>query len=583
MKTKRVKLQKRSYLFGIAGMAIGLAYASYFLFMADAYAIANIILAPILLGTVALYIGRGEEQARSHTQELEDSRQHFSSLANRAIKKKDWQASIFDPAVPNCWEVMDCAESVCPSYGKKHEKCWLTAGTYCHGKIQGKFATKIGDCSSCEVYQGFVGEDAIMEIGEVFNNLIWVLNENDELLKAANRELTASNQELKILHEQALERSETDSLTGLRNHGHFHFQLAKEIERSKRYERPLSLLMLDLDNFKQVNDIYGHPKGDAVLREVGTFLKNEIRAIDYAARYGGEEFMVIMPECKGTDAANMADRLRLELKSIAEKVDLPLEQVGASFGVADYPDCGLDEASLVSAADAALLFSKRKGRNRVAYFRDLSDTELESGDVELLHNRLEGASMTTISALVDAVNSMDNYAGENLGLARIAGKIAAGLDMERDQTGILVLATQLHDVGKIGVPGSILGKTGKLQPDELALVKQHPEMGTRIVQEVEHLKGLVSGILYHHEKWDGTGYPEGLKGEKIPIIARVVGILDAYRAMRCDRPYRDALSMEQTLNELRKGAGSQFDPVLVQQFIKLCRDEMDEMPGERSA
>jgi diguanylate cyclase (GGDEF)-like protein len=335
--------------------------------------------------------------------------------------------------------------------------------------------------------------------------------------------------------------------------------------------------MIDLDYFKRVNDKFGHQKGDAVLRRIGKLFREALRDVDYVARYGGEEFVIIMPELVAEDAMVAAERLRGQVKEqIAADVDLPQKYIGASFGIADFPQCASDGDSLISAADSALLFAKRKGRNRVAYFRDLSGTELNEEDIDRLNSRLEGVGLRTIAALAEAVDSSEQYTSEQRDrLAGVAEKMAKQLNMDTEKVEALNLATRLHDIGKVGVPGSILKKKDKLSPEELAQVQQHPEIGQKILREAEKVQDLISAILYHHERWDGKGYPEQLKGDEIPVMARIVGILDAYRAMISDRPYREALTLEKAAAELRKGAGSQFDPQLVELFIKAIASEED--------
>lgn len=505
--------------------------------------------------------------------ELEAAKSRFSDLAATAISQRDWDISMQDTHIPTCWEVKDCGRDECPCFGKEKIRCWLVDGTYCGGEIQENFARKVCNCSRCEVYKKAVECDPINEIGENFNNLMWAVKEREEELSEAKNELHQQYTQLKELQRQTKEASVTDTLTGLRNHGHFQQHLEAEVKRAERYSRPLSLVMLDLDFFKSINDKCGHQKGDRVLSGVGRFLDGAIRDVDYAARYGGEEFVVVMPETDGDSARAVAERLRTGMKQIAVDVGLPEECVAGSFGVADLPACASDASSLLAAADSALLFSKSQGRDRVAYFRDLSDTQLQDRDLEGLNSRFESANMHTICSLAEAVAARDYYAGaETNNLSAVAAAMAAELGMEQNQAEILVLATALHDIGKIGVPDSVLNKKDKLEPDEIEMVQQHPEMGRKIMQEaqqIQEIQELVSAILYHHERWDGKGYPEGLKGEEIPLMARIVGVFDAYRAMAADRPYRKALPTDQIVRELRKGAGGQFDPELVEVFINI--------------
>ncbi|MBI5871222.1 MAG: diguanylate cyclase [Actinobacteria bacterium] len=567
--------------YGIAGAAAGFVYAlfAYIVEMrygAD-YEAMHILVAPVLGGTAAFVIGRESDQIHHQSSMLFEAKTKFSTLTHDAITKKDWNVSFKDPSIPTCWEVKGCKSEDCPSYGRQHVRCWLIAGTFCRGEVQGHFAQKLGDCAKCEIYQVSVSRDPINEIGENFNSLMWALREKEDLLSDTNAEMQKQYTELELMHKQAREMADTDMLTGLRNHAHFQRHLQWEVERAQRYSRPLSLIMLDLDHFKDVNDHFGHQKGDEVLQRVGKLIRNSVRGTGYSARYGGEEFALVLPDMTAERATEIADNMRREMSSVEAEVDLPSGLVGGSFGVADLPHCASNAESLISAADSALLFAKRKGRNRVAYFCDLSDTELRDGDLDKLHSRLEGASLQTIRALAEAVDACDDYSEASTSrMAHVAVAIAERLGMNQEQTDALALATRLHDIGKVGIPGSILRKTEKLSPEELSQVQLHPEIGQKLLQEAEQIQDLIQAILYHHERWDGNGYPERLAGEQIPVMARIVGIMDAYRAMLCDRPYRKALKPVVALEELRKGAGTQFDPQLVEIFVELVKSGEDQ-------
>jgi diguanylate cyclase (GGDEF)-like protein len=559
-------LLRKSILYGIIGALLGVGYAFIAVYVLDPKLGADLekvhlILAPLMLGTIALLIGR-------HAELLENAKKRFSSLTHQAIVEKHWDVGFEDDYIATCWEVKDCTKTGCPVYGKEHVRCWLIAGTFCRGEVQGHFAQKLGDCSKCVVYQAALQHNPVSEIGENFNSLMWVLREKEDMLSEAHEELQGQYAELEEHHRKAKEMADTDGLTGLKNHGHFQRHLHKEVDRARRYDHPLSLVMIDLDNFKLVNDQFGHQKGDAVLRHIGQLLEDEIRNVDYAARYGGEEFMVVMPEITGREAVKAADRLRHKIELLYRDVDLPENLTAASFGVADFPACASDHSSLVAAADGALLFAKRQGRNRVAYFRNLSEAELKSEDLDTLNRSLEGACFRTIRVLASAVDVKDQYSEDNMDdLARIAAGVAEKLSFDRDKTEALVLAAKLHDIGKIGVPNAILQKKEELLPNEMALLRQHPRMGEQILHEAGQIKDLIAAVLYHHERWDGKGYPEGLKGDQIPLMARIVGILDAYRAMLSDRPYRQAMTVPEAVRELRDGSGSQFDPQLVKLFV----------------
>jgi hypothetical protein len=255
--------------------------------------------AGFLVGTFCYYLvkitlyQRNMELARRKV-ELEEAKSRFSSLTTDAIMAQEWDVSFEDENVTTCWEVKDCQEKTCPVYGLQHVRCWLMAGTYCGGMVQGRFAQKLGDCKECEVYRDAVGQNPIIEIGENFNSLMLAVREKEELLGAANSELQEQYAELEHLHRQAREMADTDLLTGLRNHAHFQHHIRWEADRSESMHKPLSMIMIDLDYFKTVNDRYGHQMGDEVLRRVGRLLRNEVHDGGYTARYGGEEFIVLL-------------------------------------------------------------------------------------------------------------------------------------------------------------------------------------------------------------------------------------------------------------------------------------------------
>lgn len=572
---KSLSIYSRSLRYGLLGAAGGLSYALLASNLGTSYdQRIHLLLAPVLLGVFAWILGREEDRIRSQARTLDDARLRFTSLTHAAVTNRNWDVSFHDAHIPTCWELKNCEKSDCPVHGQENMRCWLVAGTFCRGEVQGRFAQKLGNCAKCEVYLEAVENDPINQIGENFNSLMWALREKEDMLAEANESLNNRYDELEELQEKTRQMADTDLLTGLWNHGHFQMHIKRQLAKARQNRDPLSLMMLDLDFFKSVNDRFGHQKGDMVLRNVGELLKKRAGDSGYAARYGGEEFMIAFPGVDALHAEEFANKLREEIKELSKAVDLPGNYVAASIGVADFPYCASDSDSLISAADTALLFAKRKGRDQVAYFKDLSDTELKEGDMDRLHSRLEGVSLQTVEALAEAVDSADSYAKiDSSELVPVAKAMAGELGMDEEQADALALATRLHDIGKVGVPGSVLRKTDKLTPDELSMVQRHPEIGQRILKEAEKIQELISAILYHHERWDGNGYPERLKGEEIPVMARIVGIMDSYRAMLCDRPYRKALTEAEALEELGRGAGTQFDPKMVELFVRVIRSQ----------
>jgi len=321
-------------------------------------------------------------------------------------------------------------------------------------------------------------------------------------------------------------------------------------------------LLLDLDGFKTYNDIYGHPSGDEVLRQIGTIIKDSIRSADQAFRYGGDEFVVILPQTTVEDAYTVAERVRAQIDTEMKAKEIA---VTCSVGLASYPSDGLMSGELVTSADTALYYAKRTGGNRVYLSsKILSEPAPESG----IYTR--GSGLSAVYALAAAVEARDPYVyGHSRKVNAYAVDLAEAIGLPPDEVSRISTAALLHDIGKIAIPDSILNKKGKLRPEDWEVIKSHPRLGANIVANVPSLVPCGDGILYHHERWDGSGYPEGLKGEAIVLDARILAIADVFDAMVSTRPYRGAYRHEKAVEALREGAGTEFDPELVEVFIRL--------------
>ena len=364
------------------------------------------------------------------------------------------------------------------------------------------------------------------------------------------------------LYAQAEQRARIDELTGLFNRRHFEERLKEEVSRHSRRGDIFSIFLLDLDNFKTYNDIYGHPSGDMLLNRTGKIIRSSVRDADPAFRYGGDEFIVILPQTTTDDAWSLADRVR---QRIAEEMEKSKSAVTCSIGLASYPSDGVISRELVTAADTALYFAKRTGGNRVYLSsKILSEPQDNAGT----YARRNGLS--AIYALVSTVEAKDPYTyGHSRKVNTYAVALAEKIGLSPEEVSRVSTAALLHDIGKIGIPDKILNKKGKLNRADWEAIKTHPKLGATIVGNIPNLVPCVSSILHHHERWDGDGYPKGLKGEEISIEARILAIADSFEAMSSARPYRPALCSEKVLEELRNGAGSQFDPELVKVFIGL--------------
>ncbi len=364
------------------------------------------------------------------------------------------------------------------------------------------------------------------------------------------------------LYARAEQRARIDELTGLFNRRHFEERLKEEIARHFRYGSVFSLLMLDLDNFKTYNDIYGHPAGDELLDQIGSIIRSSIRNADQAFRYGGDEFTVILPQTSGEDAYMVAERVR---EQIASEMKAKEVAITCSIGLASYPSDGVMSGELITATDTALYYAKRTGGNRTYLSaKILSEPPIEAGA------NARGGGLSAVYALISAVDAKDHYTyGHSRKVNTYAVALAEAIGLSPDEVSRVSTAALLHDIGKIGIPDKILSEKGKLATGEWEAIKSHPKLGANIIGNVPSLVSCLPGILYHHERWDGTGYPEGLKGETIPLDARILAIADAFTAMTSARPYRDAFCDDKAIKQLRQGASKQFDPHLVEVFIGL--------------
>ncbi|MCK4387293.1 MAG: diguanylate cyclase [Dehalococcoidia bacterium] len=364
------------------------------------------------------------------------------------------------------------------------------------------------------------------------------------------------------LYARAEQRSRIDELTGLFNRRHFEERLKEEIARHSRHGNVFSLLMLDLDFFKAYNDMYGHPSGDRLLNQMGEIINSSIRDADQAFRYGGDEFAVILPQTDIKDAYLVAERVR---ECIAAEMEAKQVAVTCSIGLASYPSDGVMSGELVNTSDTALYYAKNTGGNRTY----LSSKIFSEPETEIEANARAGG-LSTVYALAAAVDAKDHYTyGHSRKVNTYAVALAEAIGLPPDEASRISTAALLHDIGKIGVPDRILNKKGKINVEEWEAIKSHPRLGANIIGNVPDLAPCVSVILYHHERWDGTGYPEGLKGKAIPLDARILAIADAFAAMTSARPYRDAFCDDKVVEKLRHGAGTQFDPELVEVFIGL--------------
>ncbi len=376
-------------------------------------------------------------------------------------------------------------------------------------------------------------------------------------------------------YEEIQQAARTDALTGLLNHGAMQVRLREEIARARRDDAALSCVILDLDDFKHVNDSRGHQAGDELLRAVADILRAELRPYDQVARYGGDEFVLLLPGSDEATAYAVAERVRDAVAAEAQPGSR-LELSGAcSLGVAQWRE-PLDAETLLDQADRALMLAKRTGKGRVA----VSNADVER---ELALLRADRGSPAAVQALAAAIEERDSYTREHSDqVVHLARGVAMILGMPSAKVERIAHAALLHDVGKLGVPHEILHKRGPLTSEEWDVVADHPVAGERILLRIPDLAPIAPIVRHEHEHWDGSGYPDGLAGRAIPIGARIILACDAYEAMITSRPYRPAKTRGEALAELRSGAGTTYDPDVVDALLDLLGEHPPEVP-DRSA
>jgi len=352
-----------------------------------------------------------------------------------------------------------------------------------------------------------------------------------------------------------LEVSRADPLTGCLNRRGFEERALAEIGAATRRARQGAVLLLDIDHFKQVNDHHGHAAGDALLRWVVATLRTAVRAPDAIGRLGGDEFAVLFADIEPSDAMSSATRIT---EALAERAP-------CSVGLASFPMDGSDLEELMRNADGRL-YASRDGR------QEHSRTGL-------------GERLSWAATLAHAVDMRMNAQHEHSrGVAECAVAIARALGWEEDMIGMLRIAATLHDVGKVTVPDRILCKPGPLTHEEYELIKGHSTAGAELVARVEGLETIVPWVRHSHESFDGSGYPDGLRGESIPQASRIMLVADAFDAITSSRPYRDALTAAHACEELRRHAGTQFDPDCVAALLDLFEaDGVGESSSSRAA
>lgn len=354
-----------------------------------------------------------------------------------------------------------------------------------------------------------------------------------------------------------------DGLTDLYNHRSFQNILAQELLKTDKNNSVLSLIMIDLDYFKVYNDSFGHQKGDKILQEVSKLLQESISEKGYCCRYGGEEFSIILPDLGIEYARIIGESIRkaIETVSIPGMEVLPKGKLTVSIGIAEYPAMADSREKLIQKADEALYKAKFISKNKVETYYSVFD------ELVLSLKEDERDMFNSIRTLTMVINAKDRYTyGHSERTMALVREFALARGLSDQLTKKMIYGALLHDIGKIEIQREILNKHRNLNEEEWKILRQHPQWGAEIIRPLESLKEASQIVLYHHENYDGTGYPEGLKGEEIPYGARLLRIIDSFDAIITNRPYKEAMSRKQAVEELAKYSGSHYDPELLQQF-----------------
>ena len=373
-------------------------------------------------------------------------------------------------------------------------------------------------------------------------------------------------------HEQLVESTRRDALTEMLNHGAIVALLAEAVEAARRDDGRIGVALVDIDNFRLFNDTHGHEAADEVLLRVAELVTLEA-GDGHVARYGPDEFLLVRT---GADVAAMEasmERLRAGLEEVSVQFgDSERLPVSVSAGICGYPEHAASVTELLSVAAVAVGEAKGSGGDTVRVAQMGEEERVLSGTLDVLQG------------LVIAVDNKDRYTKRHSeDVARYAVFLARRVGLDEEFCRTIHLAGLLHDIGKIGIPDVVLRKPSKLTADEFGMFQQHVVLGDAIVRDVPNVDVVRAGIRHHHERWDGKGYVEGLEGETIPMIARVLAVADAFSAMTTTRPYRKALPIEEALKRLGDAAGTQLQEDLVTAFISGIETAADApVPGEES-
>ena len=397
------------------------------------------------------------------------------------------------------------------------------------------------------------------------------------------------------LFQAVKEQAITDGMTGLYNRRYFEEYIKKEAIRADRQAQKFTVIGLDLDHLKNINDTYGHNYGDIAIKAIADILKKNARAIDVPARIGGEEFNILLPGVDSEGGYKAAERIRQAIETIE------LDKIGhitASLGVATYFEHTKDVYELLEIADRAMYESKLNGRNRVTIAKDVSETSwqeiainayieilskhkipLDETTTQFLKNKLEEMNINNDKLYMVADTLVNTYNPEHTAggvkqKVELAALLAKRFDLSKDNIDKLKIAVLLYDIGNTMLPKELLQKRSPLSKDDMSSIKQHPIIAAReILQPISDVVDVIPIIEKHHENWNGTGYPAKISGDDIPIESQIILIVDSYFALMEKRPYRDAMSKEDALIQIEQEINQKWSEKLAKEFIAIVANE----------
>jgi len=431
-----------------------------------------------------------------------------------------------------------------------------------------------GECLGVIVYSD--NNNQLFELYKLIANYYAIFYKNKQLLELVDK------------------NTDADSLTGLSNHKKLQEDLAREINKNSNTDSTTAFCIFDIANISEINNELGHAKGDTVIKEVASKIKKNVRNTDILGRYGGDEIAIIMPDTSESEAKYVCEFL---LYNLACTMFDDLGQLKFSCGISMYPTSTNKQEKLTILAEQALFIAKSKrnqsGQSEIVSTGDYNfwddealkcfaqvltkkhasiGVDIEEELINQFHNENIVSNehmLDVVSSLASTIDAKDTYTkGHSAAVSRYAEALARAINLPASEVERIKLGALLHDIGKIGIPEHVLRKPTMLSEEEWAIMKQHPTIGAdKVLKPNKSLHDLIPMVKYHHEHIDGSGYPYGLKGDEIPMSARIVAVADAYHALISDRPYRKGLSVYKACEILKMGAGVQWDKELIRQFI----------------